>query len=133
MGLVTSTLRRLARTGYVRDALSRPGRPAALRRRPTRTEWVGLWLVAFSYVIGWPAVAAFAYLAYRLHEPLVLGIGGPAIYGTSHVVFWLGLYLAGAEYVRALLRLGTRRAYERFLPEAVPVAPADEDPRARGG
>jgi hypothetical protein len=39
--------------------------------------WAGLFLVGLSYVIGWPAVAAFGVLAAWFREPLIIAVGGP--------------------------------------------------------
>jgi len=73
-----------------------------LRQRPTRRMVLGWVLMAFSYVIGWPAVAAFGFLALWYQEPLIAVIGGPAIYVISCLVFLLGAWLA-----RAPQHLGT--------------------------
>jgi hypothetical protein len=61
-------------------------------------EWLGLGLVALSYLIGWPVVALLALAAYRLEEPLLLGIGGPLAYGLSHLVFLAGSWLAAGVW-----------------------------------
>lgn len=130
MALFKRILRRLSGTSYVRNALTHPVAISDLRRRPKQREWLGLGLMAFSYVIGWPAVAALVYLVYRLREPLVVIIGGPVIYGISHLVFLVGLWLAGADYSRKLLRFATRKGYERYLPEAIWEVGKEEGPKA---
>jgi len=73
-----------------------------LRQRPTKRMIWGWILMAFSYVIGWPAVAAFGVLAVWYKEPLIAVIGGPTIYVISCLVFIFGAWLA-----RAPQHLGT--------------------------
>jgi hypothetical protein len=122
LAVLRKFLLRLARTSYVQGALASPVDTSLLRRRPTKREGAGLFLVLLSYILGWPAVAFFGYLAYRIREPLVLGIGGPVIYGFSHVVFFVGAYLAGADTIKTFMRWATRKGFERLLgPQQDPV------------
>jgi hypothetical protein len=44
--------------------------------------------MALSYLTGLPGLALLGYLSVKLSEPMIIGIGGP-------VVFGLGVYLAG--------------------------------------
>ena len=111
---------RLVRMRFVRESMAQKADLSALRKRPTPREWTGLVLVGFSYLIGWPAVGLLALIAYWMGEPLVLVVGGPAIYGFSHVVFWAGSWLAGARYAAVILRWLTRRIVEKL---GGPVAP----------
>jgi len=85
---------------------------SGFRQHPTPRLITGLVLMAFSYVIGWPAVAALGFLAIWLKEPLIAIIGGPTIYGLSHVVFILGAWLARAPHYMGKL---TKYAIQRFL------------------
>ncbi|HPD56190.1 MAG TPA: hypothetical protein P5294_09300 [Smithellaceae bacterium] len=77
-----------------------------LRQRPTKRMIWGWILMAFSYVIGWPAVAALGVLAVWYKEPLIAVIGGPTIYVISCLVFILGAWLAHAPQ-----HLGTLTKY----------------------
>ncbi|MBI5488315.1 MAG: hypothetical protein HY905_13360 [Deltaproteobacteria bacterium] len=114
MGLGRNILGRLARTAYVREALARPVELSALKRRPTKRVWFGIFLAALSYTIGWPVILFLGWLAYRLEQPLVIAIGGPVTYGISHLTFLAGAYFAGSGYVPTFLRWATRRFFERF-------------------
>jgi hypothetical protein len=111
--IVKGMLQLLARTGYVRRALAAPADLGALRRRPTLRVWFGLGLVLLSYTIGWPCIALLGYIAYRVEEPLLLAVGGPILYGLSHLTFLAGAWLAGANYARIFLHWATRRAYQK--------------------
>jgi molybdate transport system substrate-binding protein len=94
---------RLAETNYIRGILEHPADLAEFRERPTPRLIAGLILMGFSYLIGWPAVAALSILAVWLNEPLIAVIGGPATYGLSHVVFFAGAWLARAPHYLGLL------------------------------
>ncbi|MCX5820704.1 MAG: polysaccharide deacetylase family protein [Deltaproteobacteria bacterium] len=124
---------RLAATRFVREALAEKADLKTLRAKPTPRVWIGLGLVGFSYIIGWPAVGLLAGISYFLREPLIIVIGGPVTYGLSHLVFLAGSYLAGVHYVRILLRWVTRRLVERMTgavaaapPECVPPCPSTD-------
>ncbi len=113
--MIRKIAERLARTAYVRDALEHPPDLREIRRKPSPRVWAGLFLVGLSYVIGWPAVAALGVLAAWFREPLIIAVGGPLTYGLSHLVFLAGAWLAGARYVRLLMKHATRRLMERIL------------------
>lgn len=128
---------RLTATRFVREVLTEKADLKALRTRPTRRVRIGLALVAFSYLIGWPAVGLLAWISYQVREPLIIVIGGPVTYGLSHLVFLAGSYLAGVHYVQIILRWATRRLVERLTgivapPEAVPLSPSSNGFRAGG-
>jgi hypothetical protein len=106
---------RLAKTAYVQRALKERQDIRSIRRKPTARFYTGLFLILFSYVIGWPAVAVLGFIAFHLNNPLIAVIGGPVTYGMSHLVFMIGAYLAGAEYVAVVLQWATRVAIEKVL------------------
>ncbi len=87
---------------------------SALFAKPTPKVWAGLGLIGVSYVIGWPAVGLLALIAFHTGEPMILAIGGPLVYGLSHLVFIAGFYLAGSYYAPSFLRWATRKAIEKM-------------------
>ena len=106
---------RIAGTKYVRDLLAHPADLSAFKERPTPRLIAGLFLMAFSYVIGWPAVAAFAFLAVWMKEPAVAAIG-PVCYGLSYVVFFVGAWMARApHYLGVLGRYATGKLLRKIL------------------
>ncbi len=76
---------------------------------------VGLGLIAFSYVIGLPAVVAMGIIAVWLKEPLMGIIGGPLIYAVSTIVFIIGIKMAGDKYFRVFSRWLIRVVLEKIL------------------
>jgi peptidoglycan-N-acetylglucosamine deacetylase len=134
--LLRGIIARLAATRFVREALAEKADLKALREKPTSRVGIGLGLVGFSYIIGWPAVGLLAVISYHLREPLILAIGGPVTYGLSHLVFMAGSYLAGVHYAQIFLRWATRSLVERLTgavapPECVPPSPSS--PESPGG
>jgi hypothetical protein len=113
--MLTKIVHRIADIPYVRKAIEERADLSAFRKRPTARILCGVSLIGFSYLIGWPAVAALGVLALYLEEPLVALVGGPLIYGISHLVFIAGMYLAGAEYSAIFLRWATRVVMEKLI------------------
>jgi len=107
-------LSRIAETRFVQSVMDEQADLSAFRRRPSPRMIAGISAIGISYIIGWPAVAFLGVLSLHLHEPLIAAIGGPMTYGLSHLVFILGMYLAGAEYARVFFRWATRVAVERL-------------------
>jgi hypothetical protein len=115
--MLTWIVNRIANTSYARKAVAEKADLSAFKEKPTARILSGVFLIGFSYVIGWPAVSALAALAVYLREPLVAIIGGPLIYGLSHLVFMAGMYLAGAKYSAIFLRWATRMLVEKMAGE----------------
>jgi len=69
---------------------------------------VGICLIVLSYIIGWPGVAFFSWLSIRFQDPLWVAVGGPVIYGASHLVFLLGAYMVGERYAKSSWKWGKR-------------------------
>jgi hypothetical protein len=108
--MIERLVQRISRTAYVRSALSDEAGLSCFKQKPTpRIIW-GLVVIGVSYIIGWPAVALLGLLSVSWKQPLVLAIGGPVVYGISHLTFVLGAWLAGAEHAKAFLRWATRVA-----------------------
>ncbi len=110
--------RRAARTDFARKALEEKADLSPFREKPSARILSGIFLMAFSYIIGWPAVALFGFLSVYFNQPLIVILGGPAIYGISHLVFLGGMYLAGASYTYVFLRWATRKFLEKYLDPA---------------
>ena len=113
-GIKTRVINRLSRTRFVREAMAERRTLSSLHLKPTLRIWTGLGLIGLSYVIGWPAVGLLALIAFHMREPLIVAIGGPIIYGLSHLVFMAGFYLAGYRYVSIFLRWATWRTMEKW-------------------
>lgn len=105
---------KLAEIDYVRKAIEERADLSAFHQKPSFRVLLGVSAIAFSYLIGWPAISALGAVAIHLEEPLLIAIGGPLLYGLSHLVFMLGMYLAGAKYSKIFLRWAARVAVEKL-------------------
>ena len=112
----TNILTRIAKTDYVRSALNDKADLSAFKEKPSIRIIMGVSAILFSYIISWPAIGALGALSVYLNKPLLVVIGGPLLYGFSHLVFIFGMYLAGAKYSKIFLRWATRIAVEKLLP-----------------
>ena len=110
-----NVIKKIAETRYVRSAIDDKADLSAFKKKPSLRVVLGISTIAFSYVIGWPAVGALGMLSIYLEKPLIVAIGGPLTYGLSHLVFILGMYLAGADYTRIFLRWATRVTVEKLM------------------
>ena len=109
--------RKLASTAYVRRAIEKQATLDTFKTPPSPRFLLGVSLVLFSFVLGWPMVALFSVLsAYSQSPPLL--ILGPAFYVFSHLVWLFGTYLAGRDcikYANMILSWGLRKAVEKAL------------------
>lgn len=105
---------RLLKIQFVSTAVSEQADLSAFKKKPSLLIIIGLLTIGFSYLIGWPAVAGLGIIAIKLNQPLIAIIGGPLTYGLSHLVFILGMYLAGAEYTVIFLRWLSRTGVEKL-------------------
>lgn len=113
--MIRRLIKRIAEIRYVRCAMAEKADLSAFKKKPTPRMIIGIAAMAFSYIIGWPAVAGLGALSFYMKEPLIVAIGGPTIYGLSHLVFILGMYLAGAAYTLVFFRWLTRIGMEKLL------------------
>lgn len=124
-------VRKLAETEFVRSAIAEQADLSVFKQRPTPRVIFGLCIIGFSYIIGWPAIAGLGMLSIYLQKPLIVAIGGPVLYGLSHLTFMIGTYFAGALYTRVFIRWLTRVIVERFIGSAPDMVqqPATEGTR----
>ncbi len=117
-------LLRLAAIDFVRTAIEEEADLMDFKQRPTLRILSGVFLISFSFALGWPAIAALAVVAIKLKEPLLAVIGGPLLYILSHLVFLTGMYLSGAKYSVIFCRWFCRVVVEKLL-AWVPAESAD--------
>ena len=100
---------------YVRSAIEERANLDAFKEKPTLTVLVGVFAIVISFPLGWPSVAALGILSIKLQTPWIVVVGGPLIYGFSHLVFLFGMYLSGMVYTLLFCRFLTRVTMERAL------------------
>ena len=109
-------IERISRTAYVRSAIADKADLSAFKANPSFRVKLGIAIVLFSYVIGWPAIAVLGYIAVSIDNAWLIAVGGPLLYGFSHLVFLLGMYLAGYDYTKVFLRWAIRVVVEKWMP-----------------
>jgi len=121
LNIIKRTALHLARKKYCKTAIEDRADLSAIRKKPTLPMLVGLSLIAFSYVIGLPAVIAMGFIAVWVKKPLVAVIGGPLIYMISTIIFIIGIKLAGKKYFHVFSRWMVRLVLEKILGDDVRV------------
>ena len=106
---------RLTRTRLVQSAIAEGADLSAFRRRPDLRVVSGVTAIFFSYVISWPLIALLGIAAVHYGNAAIVVVGGPVAYGLSHLVFLLGMYLAGAKYSRIFLQWAVCRGMTRLI------------------
>jgi hypothetical protein len=112
---IKGIIKRITETAYVRSAIESKADLSTFKKKPSIRVIVGVSAIVFSYIISWPAIAALGAVTIYLKKPLLLVIGGPLLYGLSHLVFLIGMYLSGARYTKIFLRWATRIAVEKLM------------------
>jgi len=111
---------KIADIDFVRISIKERADLSAFKEKPSLQVIAGVFLICLSSLLGWPAVAASGVLAVKLEEPLIAVVGGPLIYGLSHLVFLLGMYFSGAKYTLIFCRWLSRVSVEKLLAWAGP-------------
>ena len=113
--LLRKFILRIGDIDFVRLAIEEQADLSEFKEKPSLQVIVGVLLIIVSSLLGWPAVAVSGVLAVKLQEPLIAVIGGPLVYGFSHLVFLLGMYFSGAKYSLIFFRWLTRMIVEKML------------------
>ena len=92
--------RSIAQKAFVRQAIADRADLSAFKKPPTLRILTGVFAIVFSFVICWPSISALGAVAVYLRRTLILGIGGPVLYGLSHLCFIAGMALSGEKYTR---------------------------------
>jgi hypothetical protein len=107
---------RLARTKFGQKALSQPEEGLSiLKQKPSSRFYIGLALLVISLLLGFPVLAFLGYLSVKLSRPMLIAVGGPVAVLLVHVMFGVGIYLAGKNYALETLLWMTKRFLKRFV------------------
>ena len=115
MSIIKKTALYFARKEFCRAAIHEHADLSIFEKKLTATVIIGLILIAFSNLIGLPAVFIVGGIAAWLEKPMIGFIGIPLTYGISWLLLMLGLYLAGPKYGKALSRWAVRVILEKIL------------------
>ena len=115
VSLLRSLARRLAQTKFGQKSLSNPDGLSVLKQQPGKRVYAGLVLMAMSSLLGLPALAFLSYLSVKWSKPMTIAVGGPAVIILVHIVFGVGVYLAGQNYASKVLQWATKRFLQKFV------------------
>jgi len=103
---------------WIQNLMYPPADLSEFKERPTPRLITGLILMALSFLMGWPAIAALSFLAVWWQEPLIIVIGGPTAYALSCGVFFIGAWMARApHYLNTLTRYTMQSFLKKMLAE----------------
>jgi peptidoglycan/xylan/chitin deacetylase (PgdA/CDA1 family) len=108
---------KLASTNYVKKAIKEQVTLKSFKTPPSPKFLFGVFLVLFSFLLGWPMVGLFIFLSAYFHAPTLLLVG-PAFYVFSNLVWLFGMYLAGRDcvkYINVAISWSLRKVVERYL------------------
>ena len=105
---------RLLQIQFVSTAVIEQADLSAFKKKPSLLIIIGVLTIGLSFFMGWPAVAAIGVVSIKMDQPWIAIIGGPLIYGLSHLIFILGMYLSGAEYTIIFLRWLSRVSVKKL-------------------
>ena len=114
MAFLRSFSRSLAQTKFGQKSLAKPNGLSILKQQPGTRVYVGLILMAMSCLISLPALAFLSYLAVKLSQPMTIAVGGVVVFLLVHVIFGVGVYLAGQNYAVEVLQLATKRFLQKY-------------------
>ena len=75
---------------------------------------MGLVLLVMSFLISLPVLAFLSYLSVILTKPIIIVVGGPVVFLLVHIMFGVGVYLAGNNYVLEMLHWATKRFLQKY-------------------
>ncbi|MGD0021903.1 MAG: hypothetical protein ABSC54_06325 [Smithellaceae bacterium] len=119
MNIIKKIALYFARKEYCRKAITEHADLSVFKERLSVRTYVGIFLIAFSYLIGLPAVPVLGIIATWLNRPFIGFIGIPVTYGISWLMFMYGMYLAGPKYMKALSSWTVRIILEKILGDEI--------------
>jgi hypothetical protein len=70
--------------------------------------------MALSFLTGLPALAFLSYLSVKLSKPMTIAVGGPVVVLLVHILFGVGVYMAGQNYAVKVLQRATKRFLQKY-------------------
>ena len=134
--MINSLKRKLIQIRFIQNLLLKKTDLSIFKEKPSTKFIFGIGIVGFSYIIGWPMVSLLGVLAFYFKEPLLFAIGSPIAYGFSHLVFMLGIFIAGKDTVVYMNTFGlwsinrflTRFFGVKLIEEYISNKPKPDDP-----
>ncbi|MDJ0763003.1 MAG: hypothetical protein QNJ97_08455 [Myxococcota bacterium] len=119
MKIVRSLTKSIAKLGFVKKAIEDRADLSEIKGKPTAKFYIGIFLMAFSYLLGLPAIGVLSALSIYWKIPKLAIIGGPSLFIIAHAVFFAGVYLSGGKYLLVFFRWATRKTLEKLIKDKV--------------
>ncbi|MCF8025108.1 MAG: hypothetical protein K9J79_04355 [Desulfobacteraceae bacterium] len=120
MGISRLLAEQLLKIGFVRRAVNEGADLSIFRQKPSGKMLGGLACIAVSYIACWPVISGLGVLALYINKPVLIAIGGPIVWTVNHFLCMLGVYLAGADHSKALVKYLVRIFIQRHAPDKLP-------------
>ncbi len=114
MVLLRSFAHKLEQTKFGQKSLTKPDGLSILKQQPGARVYVGLVLLVMSFLISLPVLAFLTYLSVKLTTPIIIAVGGPVVFLLVHIMFGVGVYLAGNNYALEMLHWATKRFLQKY-------------------
>ena len=114
MSLLRPIARKLAQTKFGQKSLNESDGLSIFKQKPGMRVYIGIGLMIISCLVSLPALAFLSYLSVKLSNPMIIAIGGPGVVLVVHIMFGVGVYLAGQNYALKLLQWATKRFLEKM-------------------
>ncbi len=115
MSIINRLANGIAKTKFASRAINDGADLSAFKEKPTAQNVLGIFLMCFSLIIGWPAIGLIGAFSIYWHEPMLIIIGGPLLLVIAHLVFLAGMYLAGGKYIMVFFRWATRVTLDKLM------------------
>jgi hypothetical protein len=114
VSLLRYAARKLAQTKFGQESLNKPDALSSLKKKPGARVYVGLTLMVMSFLISLPALAFLGYLSSKWSKPMTIAVGGPVVIILVHIMFGVGVYLAGQNYAKLFLQWAAKRFLQKY-------------------
>ena len=114
MALLRTFAHRLAQTKFGRKSLTQTDELSIFQQKPGARVYVGLFLLAMSFLISLPVLAFLSYLSVKLTKPMIIAVGGPVVLLLVNIMFGVGVYLSGKNYALEVLHWATKQFLQKY-------------------
>jgi len=115
LNIIRKIAQGIAKTKFAGKAINENADLNAFKEKPSAKVFLGIFLMAMSYIIGWPMIGLFGALSLYWNESLIIIVGGPLLFVVAHLAFFAGLYLAGGKYLMPFIRWATRAMLKKLI------------------
>ena len=104
----------MAGTKLGQKSLEQPIDISIFHQKPDLRVYIGLALFILSFITSVPGIALLSFLSIKLEQPLIVAIGTPVVIIVAHIMFALGIFLAGKNYAKDMLYWSVKQFIEKY-------------------